>query len=58
MFLLEERRTDNKFETLVNSTIHGFMEKCVNAYRWKERVRGFPQNVDIVHDREVSFFTS
>ncbi|KAJ8481814.1 hypothetical protein ONZ51_g5757 [Trametes cubensis] len=44
-----------QLQTLVNSTIHGFMEKCVNAYRWKERVRGFPQNVDILHDHEEAY---
>ncbi|KAH9895653.1 hypothetical protein C8Q73DRAFT_445341 [Cubamyces lactineus] len=44
-----------QLQTLVNSTINGFMEKSTNAYRWKERVCGWPRNVNILHDHEEAY---
>ncbi|KAI0668156.1 hypothetical protein C8Q78DRAFT_1174447 [Trametes maxima] len=31
---------------LVNSRIRGFMERTVAAYKWKDRVRGYPETFD------------
>ncbi|KAI0631395.1 hypothetical protein C8Q77DRAFT_1126546 [Trametes polyzona] len=40
---------------LFQSTINSFMEKVVNAYRWKDRVRGCPPGLDIMSDPEESY---
>ncbi|KAI9060807.1 hypothetical protein FKP32DRAFT_1605297 [Trametes sanguinea] len=40
------RSTPAELTGLVNSTIGGFMQKAVHAYRWMDAVRGRPSNID------------
>ncbi|KAI0354531.1 hypothetical protein OH77DRAFT_1426129 [Trametes cingulata] len=37
---------------LFNTTINGFMEKAVRTYRWKERVVGCPQHINLMESAE------
>ncbi|KAI0367083.1 hypothetical protein BV20DRAFT_1001090 [Pilatotrama ljubarskyi] len=37
---------------LCNTTINGFMEKAVRAYRWKERVIGCPPHINLMKSNE------
>ncbi|KAI9060806.1 hypothetical protein FKP32DRAFT_1632256 [Trametes sanguinea] len=38
--------TAPQLTTLVRSRINGLMERTVDAYRWRDQVRGCPQSVD------------
>ncbi|KAI0354532.1 hypothetical protein OH77DRAFT_1426131 [Trametes cingulata] len=40
------RATAQQLKTLVSSRMGGLMETTVNAYKWRDHVRGYPPNFD------------